>query len=219
MISLSKKWNYCLAGLLAVLGVLILCLPAFFIVILGLGAIAYGVYNLLYTKKIFENTSFSTIVLVRCIVSFVIGILAVFFPIAIGRTIWNATMYILAIYLVCTAGLGFYSMYLLKDAHVEFKNYLYENLALLVIAVLLFLMPGTVGNMFKAVIGGICILCGIALGAYTWHVNKNIAAEIVVTSESENPATEETPDSTESAEPTESSESSDSTEASSETNS
>lgn len=221
MKTLSKKWNFCLAAVLAVLGLLIICRPDFFVILLGFAAIAYGVYNLVYTKKLYENTSFSTLILIRCIVSVTVGILAVLFPITMGKTIWDAALRILAIYLICTAGIGFYSMYLLKDTQIEFKNYLYENLALLLVAVFLFLMPGTVGSIFKNVIGVFCILAGVALCVYTWFMNRKPDAEDVevVASESETPAAAETYESTESAESTENSGSSDSTDTSSDTNS
>ena len=167
-----KKWNFVIAGLLVVLGILIIAFPAFFVILLGAGAIAYGIYNILYTKKMFEDTSFGTIILIRCILSIVIGILAIFFPMAIGKTAWNIMIYVLGIYLIFVAGLGFYSMYSMNNKEVDIKNFLYENLGLLAVSIVLFLMPGFFGSVFKVILGILAILSGVGLALYTNYLNK-----------------------------------------------
>jgi uncharacterized membrane protein HdeD (DUF308 family) len=79
-----KKWNYFIAGLLGVLGILILIFPAFWIklivILLGLGAVGYGIYNFSYIKKLSDDSSYRSAIMIRSLVSIIIGLLAVILP-------------------------------------------------------------------------------------------------------------------------------------------
>ena len=54
--------------------------------------------------------------------------MAVLFPLAIGGAAWTAMIWMLIIYLLASAAIGFYAAALLKDAGVERKRYIIENL-------------------------------------------------------------------------------------------
>ena len=68
--------------------------------------------------------------MIRSLVSIVIGLLAVILPMTVAETMWTIMIYILAVYLVCVACLGFYGMYVLRNTEIELKNYLLENFIL-----------------------------------------------------------------------------------------
>lgn len=197
-----KKWNYFIAGLLGVLGILILIFPAFWIklivILLGLGAVGYGIYNFSYIKKLSDDSSYRSVIMVRSLVSIIIGLLAVILPMTVAETMWTIMIYVLAVYLVCSACLGFYGMYVLRNSDVELKNYLLENFILLAIAVFLFLVPAQLGIALVRILGLAVIAVGVFFGVSEWLINKKgkeIVTEVVETEEASSP--EQTSDSEE----------------------
>ena len=129
-----KRW-YLFSGILAaILGLLVIIFPSFWIklvvVIIGLAAIAYGIYSLRFTKAISDDISYRRTIIIKSIVSIIAGLMAVLFPLAIGGAAWTAMIWVLIIYLLASAAIGFYAAALLKDSGVERKRYIIENLLL-----------------------------------------------------------------------------------------
>ena len=163
-----KRW-YLFSGILAaILGLLIIIFPAFWIklvvIMLGLAAIAYGIYSLKFTKVISEDISYRRTILIKSIVSITAGVMAVLFPLAIGGAAWTAMIWLLIFYLLISAAEGFYAAALLKDSGVERKRYIIENLSLLAVAVILILIsPRSLGNAIIRLIGIITLVAGVVL--------------------------------------------------------
>ena len=163
-----KRW-YLFSGILAaLLGLLVIIFPAFWIklvvVILGLAAIAYGIYSLKITKVISDEINYRRTILIKSIVSIVAGLMAVLFPLAIGGAAWTAMIWLLVFYLLISAAAGFYAAALLKDSGVERKRYIIENLLLLACAVILILIsPRSLGNAIIRLIGIVVLVAGVAL--------------------------------------------------------
>ncbi len=163
-----KRW-YLFSGILAaLLGLLVIIFPAFWIklvvVILGLAAIAYGIYSLKITKVISDELNYRRTILIKSIVSIVAGAMAVLFPLAIGGAAWTAMIWLLIFYLLISAAAGFYAAALLKDSGVERKRYIIENLLLLACAVILILIsPRSLGNAIIRLIGIVVLVAGLAL--------------------------------------------------------
>lgn len=163
-----KRW-YLFSGILAaLLGLLVIIFPAFWIklvvVILGLAAIAYGIYSLKITKVISDELNYRRTILIKSIVSIVAGLMAVLFPLAIGGAAWTAMIWLLVFYLLISAAAGFYAAALLKDSGVERKRYIIENLLLLAAAVVLILIsPRSLGNAIIRLIGIVVLVAGLAL--------------------------------------------------------
>lgn len=178
-----KKW-YMTAGILAaVLGLLIIIFPAFWInlvvTVLGIGAIAYGIYNLKFAKDLIEVEIYKKTVMIKSIVSIVIGAMAVLFPIAIGNAAWTAMKIVLIIYLIGAAAVGFFSVSLMKDTEIERKRYIFENLILLGVAVVLILLsPKALGEAIVRIVGIVAVVCGACLIVFEVLAKKK---EIVVT--------------------------------------
>ena len=163
-----KRW-YLFSGILAaLLGLLVIIFPAFWIklvvVILGLAAIAYGIYSLKITKVISDELNYRRTIFIKSIVSIVAGLMAVLFPLAIGGAAWTAMIWLLIFYLLISAAAGFYAAALLKDSGVERKRYIIENLLLLAAAVVLILIsPRSLGNAIIRLIGIVVLVAGLAL--------------------------------------------------------
>lgn len=180
-----KKLDWLFGALIALLGLLLVIMPKFWIcaivILLGLGAIAYGIYNLIVTRKILDESKFKTSMLIKSISSIVIGVVAILFPMAFGNTVWTAMVYLLAIYLIVAAAIGFYSVTLLKKNGIAPKQYTLENLALLGIAIVLFLIsPNKLGLAIVRIIGVIVIVIGVVLALLGVKSTKEV---IVVNAE------------------------------------
>lgn len=163
-----KKSNWVFGGIAALLGLLIMIFPAFWVkvvvILLGLGSIAYGVYSFKVTKSIYDSSSYERTLLIKSIVSIVIGLLAVVLPLAIANAMWTIMIYILAVYLVAAAFLGFYSVSLLKNSGIERKKYIFENLGLLIGAVVLFIIPAkNLGTFIIRLIGLAVLVFGAVI--------------------------------------------------------
>ena len=180
------KRAYLFSGILAaLLGLLVIIFPSFWIklvvVIIGLTAIAYGIYSIKFTQVISEDIYYRKTILIKSIVSIIAGLMAVLFPLAIGGAAWTAMIRVLIIYLIASAAIGFYAAALLKDTGVERKRYIIENLLLLAVAVLLILIsPRALGNAIIRLIGIVVLVAGIALILFDVFSNRNeVKAEVV----------------------------------------
>ena len=188
------KRLYLFSGILAaILGLLVIIFPSFWIklvvVIIGLAAIAYGVYSLKFTKVISEELNYKRTILIKSIISIVAGAMAVLFPLAIGGAAWTAMIWLLIIYLFVSAAAGFYAAALIKDSGIERKRYIIENLLLLAIAVILILIsPRSLGNAIIRLIGIVVLVAGVGLILFDVFSNKG---EVEVIIKDERPAAAE----------------------------
>ena len=174
-----KKW-YLLSGILIFgLGLSFVIFPPFWskvvVILLALGSIAYGIYNLVYTKKIFENTVYEKTILIKSIASLLIGFVALIFPLAIGEAVWSAMIIILIVYLIISAFLGFYAAALLKNSGIERKRYFLENLVLLAVAVVLILIsPEKLRDVIMRFIGIVLMVGGVGIAVYSFFMKETV---------------------------------------------
>lgn len=185
-----KRW-YLFSGILAaLLGLLVIIFPSFWIklvvIMIGLAAIAYGIYCLKFTKELSEDAGYRRTILIKGIVSIIAGVMAVLFPLAIGGAAWTAMIWVLIIYLLASAAIGFYAAALLKDSGIERKRYIIENLLLLAAAVILILIsPRSLGNAIIRLIGIVTLIAGVALILFDVFSNRG---EVEVIIKDERPA-------------------------------
>ena len=182
-----KRW-YLFSGIIAaLLGLLIIIFPSFWIklvvIMIGLAAIAYGIYSLKFTKAISDDISYRRTILIKSIVSIIAGVMAVLFPLAIGGAAWTAMIWLLIIYLLASAAIGFYAAALLKDSGLERKKYIIENLLLLAIAVVLILIsPRDLGKAIIRLIGIVVLVGGLGLILFDVFSQKG-EVEVIVKDE------------------------------------
>ena len=162
-----KKTNWILGAVISIVGLLIIIFPAACVkivsVLLGLAAIAYGIFSLIDSKNIFQEQSFfKTSIYIKSISSILLGLLTVIIPLAVASTAWKVMVYIFAVYLILAACLGFYTVSMLKDQLVERKRYIVENLSLMLAGILLILIsPEKLGIFIIRIIGIAALLVGI----------------------------------------------------------
>ena len=174
-----KRWFLYEGILLAVLGLLLIIFPTFWVklvvILLGIGSIGYGIYSLKYTKSLYKDTHYERSILIKSIISIAIGFLVVVFPLFFAKAAWTVMMWILIIYLIATAVLGFYAASLLKDTGIERKRYFIENIILLVIAIALILLsPAAHGKVIIRIVGIASMVLGLGLVIYDLVSKKDV---------------------------------------------
>ena len=185
------KRYYLYEGILAAIaGLVSIILLEFWIrcivTVLGLSAIAYGVYNLKYEKALFADTTYERTILIRSIVSIVIGVMVTIFPLTLAKAAWNAMRIILIIYLILSATAGFYAAALLKNTDIDRKRYFIENLILVGLAVVLIFLSDNLGVVIMRLVGVIGMIGGIALAVYEIISQKKQVITTDSASDSEN---------------------------------
>lgn len=197
-----KKFNWAFFAGMALFGLLVLVFPKFWInlvvFVTGLGAVAYGIYNLTFTRRIFQDSMYETVILIKSIFSIVIGIISVFLPIAVADIMLRTMIYVLIVYLFLAAIIGFYSVSLLKNTEIDRKHYIIENLMLVIIAILLIIIsPEKLGVFIIRVIGFAALVFGLFMLSAQFLFNRGVVeAEVVAVEDAE------VSDSADSSEPT-----------------
>ena len=170
-------WNVWNGSLLAILGLLVIIFPKFvkqvIFVLMGLGAIVYGIYNFKITKALYDGSAYGRTIIIRGIISVLIGVCAILFPLAFGEALWAVMIWVLIVYLIISAVLGFYAAALLRHTGIDRKKYIFENIILLLIALVLILIsPKILGDVIIRIVGIVTLLVGAALLVYSFVFKK-----------------------------------------------
>ena len=174
-----KTKNIVLGAVLAILGIIMVAIPDACIkaavVLVGAAAVAFSVYNLLVVYKQSQDAAFKKTILIKGIVTFVVGLIAVVCPFVLVKTvatIWKIISFVLAVYLILYGGLSVYSSAKLRTSFpLEARRLIFKALICVAIAVLLIIIPiESFGRNLVRVVG----LGGLTIGLIM------IVVEIVV---------------------------------------
>lgn len=167
----DKVKNYSLAVLIALMGLVMLIWPEFCIkivvVIAGLAVIVNGCFTLKNYYNFVDDSGYKKSLLIKCILSIVIGLVAVLFPFILMKSvaaIWTIITYVLAVFFIVYSIISIFSVSLLKDVEADFKRrVISESIIYLLIAVILFVIP--VGSVIATIfrVAGIVALVVSAL--------------------------------------------------------
>ncbi len=143
-----KTKNIILGAVLAVIGILMLAIPdaciKAVVVLVGAAAVAFSVYNLLVVYKQSQDAGFKKTILIKGIVTFVVGLIAVICPFVLVKTIaaiWKIISIVLAVYLILYGGISVYSAAKLKSNFpLESRRLIFEALICVAIAVLMIII-------------------------------------------------------------------------------
>lgn len=179
--------NFVFGILAAVIGLVVLNFPKrsieVVVILLGICAIISGIYNLTKVYKISENLEFKRVVLIRSVVSIILGILAVALPfvfIKVIETIVKILLYVEAIYLILSAFAEIFMVEKLKSENTDVKNLQLEILGSILIAVLLFLLAANFAETVVRILGVVCMVAGISYSVfYYFHKPIIVKAENV----------------------------------------
>lgn len=165
------------SGLAVVLGILCAIFTDFsikiIVILLGAAAFVKGIFDLIKFRSVIkDDIVFHRTVLIRSLVSIVVGIVAVALPMAFfktAETIVHVLLFVLGIYfLFCAVG-GLLIVRRMKNAELPTKVYSSSIIIYLLIAILLFLLA-TIGmkNILRIVGIGLAV-CGAVGCVYSWH--------------------------------------------------
>lgn len=161
------KKNWIIGGAVALAGLLLLIFPHFcvklIVSLLGLTAVIEGFYGIISERNLFENEIFRKTILYRSIGNIVIGLLAIVIPLALAGAAWAVMTYVLAVFLIGSAAVGFYASSVLKDVESDRKQLTIENIITLAAGILLFVIgPEKLGSVILRIIGLVVMLLGAA---------------------------------------------------------
>ena len=181
-----KTKNIILGAVLAILGIVMIAIPdtciKAVVVIVGAAAVAFSVYNLLVVYKQSEDAAFKKTLLIKSIITFVVGLVSVICPFVLVKTvetIFKIFSFILAAYLILYAGVSVYSSAKMRAAFPEeSKRLIFEALIFVAIAILLILIPiDQFGQAFVRIVGLGGLIIGLVMVAVEIVVSKRTATE------------------------------------------
>ena len=79
------------------------------VLVLGIGAVVNGIYNLIYVRKFVPDAIFQYVIITRAMISIVVGLLAFFLPITVAANILSIMIYVLAGYLLVSSCLELFA--------------------------------------------------------------------------------------------------------------
>ena len=167
--------SYIALGILAgIIGLMMLFAPTEWIkvtvIVLGAGTIINGLYNLKTVRILVTDTDYQRLISIRGFTSIAIGVLAVLLPLLIAGIVWTVMIYILAVYLLLSAGTELFALTKMKKGGIDTKPYMYEVFFSICFAVLLFIMPAKFGLIIVRIIG---ILILLAAAGFLFREWKN----------------------------------------------
>ena len=152
--------------ILAIVGLIMTITPSgcikAVVIILGIEAVANGVYQLLYTRKLFPDAAFQYSVIIRGMLSIVVGLLAFFLPLRFAEIIWTVMLYVLAVYLLVGSALLLFSCGKLQNTNVDRRQFITEAVISIILALIMLLIPVHVGTTLVRIAGIVLILTGAA---------------------------------------------------------
>lgn len=177
-----KKNSLLLGIILAVVGLIMTITPAgcikAVVIILGIEAVANGIYQLVYTRKLFPDVAFQYSVIIRGMLSIVVGLLAFFLPLRFAEMLWTVMLYVLAVYLLVGSALLLFSCGKLQDTNVDRRQFITEAVISIILALVMLLIPVHVGTALVRIAGIVLILVGIAFVIF-YIKNKPLVQEPV----------------------------------------
>ncbi len=139
------------------------------VILLGIGAIINGFFNLFYVRQVFDDSFFRRSIIIRGLLSLVVGLVAVILPLALATAVWTAMVYVLAAYLLVSALLELYASIRLRSSGVDTKPYYGEIIGSIVLAVILFIIPAQVGIVLVRICGALLVLSGLGVIFWQWR--------------------------------------------------
>ena len=177
-----KKGSLFLGFLICLAGLLLLIIPKFVInvlvILLGIEAIINGIYGLIYMRRLIPDSSFQYTVVIRSMLSIIIGLLAVFLPLKFAQAMWTIMLFTLAVYMIISALMEMYLLGKLRTTSVERRPFIFEAIISVAAAILMFIIGARNGTVFVRIVGAIALIAGVLFLILMWK-NRPIVQEPV----------------------------------------
>ncbi|MBO5137810.1 MAG: DUF308 domain-containing protein [Spirochaetaceae bacterium] len=172
-----KKPNLLIGIITVIIGLIMLFAPnawtSAVVIILGVCAVINGLYNVFYVRNLISDIKYKRSILIRGILSIIIGLVAIILPLAVATAVWTVLLYILASYLIVSTMLEIYAVVKLKSFGENTKPYIAEIIGSLLLAVILFIIPAQFGTLIIRICGGILVAAGIGIAIWNLKYKTN----------------------------------------------
>lgn len=113
--------------------------------------------------------------------SIVIGLPAFFLPLIFAKVMLTIMIYVLAVYLLLSAGMELYAAGKLRDTGIDRRQFLLDALISIAAALAMFIISAKIGIAFVRLAGLVLILVGAAYIFYAWRNRpaEQVEAEVV----------------------------------------
>lgn len=166
-------FNVIIGIIVAAVGILMEISPsaclAIIVVLLGVGAVAYGVFDIIKVRLLSENQIFRRASLIQGLLSIVIGMFAVALPLATANAAIKVVLYVLGVYFVIGAASEIFMILKLSEEDIKIKGMPFQSIAMLILGVLMFILPSqAVASFILRICGIFVILGGSGYAIYSW---------------------------------------------------
>lgn len=168
------KNKFILTLLVAVVGLLMIVSPDTFIamvvIILGVASAVDGIFILVTTRNLIIDPHYKLMMTVRGILSLLIGVTAVAFPLVVANAAWTLMLYIIAVYLLVSAALETYGITKLHRNGITVRQSVIEVIVSVVLAIILFIIPSkTSGGIIVRICGVVLLVVSLVAAFIQWH--------------------------------------------------
>ena len=175
-----RKYGIVIAAMSAVIGLMVVSSPEEFIkmivIILGVVSLANGCFNLSFVNSFGKGSYYRSNILIRSWSSIGVGLLAIFLPLVFAAALWTVMLYVLAVFLLLSAGFELYGVLKLKDSGLDLQHYIAEIVISVILAIFLIIVPGKIGLVFVRLLGFALIVFGVILG-FVFIKNRELVIE------------------------------------------
>ena len=164
-----KSTNVILSALIAVLGLILIVNPQtslmVIVIVTGIWVILTAVNDIIKTRAYSTDRVFRTVIIVRSIISLIIGFIAVILPVQTAGAFVKAVCIILAVYFLLKAASCLYVLILIKAEREISRRIFFSFLESAAAAVLLFVLNGEKLAKTIIIIIGVVLLAGGIIAA------------------------------------------------------
>lgn len=179
--------NYFLGIMTAIVGLMMLLaaesMVQILVVVLGISAVLDGGFMLAAVAPLSVEKNFKIECYVRGIAGIVIGILCIVLPLRVAQFAWQSLIYIFAIYSIFAAICQIPITLTLHQDGLPVKRHVIEIVATIVLAVILFALPSSIGFTIIRIGGALLLLAGAAITFLAWKNRDIIADDAIIRDE------------------------------------
>ena len=179
--------NYFLGIMTAIVGLMMLLaaepVVQVLVIVLGISAILDGGFMLATVAPLCVEKNFKIQCFVRGVVGIVVGLLCVVLPLRVAEFAWKTFIYIFAVYSIFAAIFQIPIALTLRQEGFPVKRHVIEIISSLLLALILFLLPGSAGFTIIRIGGGLLLLAGAAITLLAWKNRDIIADDAIVRDE------------------------------------
>lgn len=158
----------------------------FMVIAVGIFAIVNGIIVLRTLNRAKFSKMTRNAILIRGIVSLVIGIFAVGLPVATAKFTWTFMLYVLGVQLILSALFQLFAMFEMRRLHLPVMSQIIEAAIALALAIMIFTMPQEIGQTILKVVGVLVVVYGIIMVASGLKKHGKTLDTIVVEAEEKN---------------------------------